>query len=897
MKSHPLKVERELHGWSQAKVAEAVGTNVRTVIRWEQGQSVPYPYYREQLCTLFGKNARELGLVVQEGDAASGQGKPRDAQPITSTPAGVLFDPVIPSAPEGTIGLVGREGLLASVKQLLWENDGLNLALQGLPGMGKTALAVALAADPAVRDRFRDGILWAGLGQKPDVLGHLARWGKLLGVPPFEVGDVNSQASWGQALRAAIGRRRWLLVIDDAWDGEDALAFQVGGERCAHLLTSRLPHVAFSFAGERVLTVPELKQADGMALLARYVPNVVAQDRENAQALVQAVGSLPLALTLMGSYLASQAFTGQARRVRNALAQLQKTERRLHVSVPTVFGRRPASLPPDMPLSLHSVIALSDQRLSNQARAALRALSVFPPKPNSFSEEAALAVSADAVETLDELWDAGLLESSGPGYYALHKTIGDYARTQGREIEARQRLVAYMIWFVRSHEEDYEALEREQSNILAALDAAEQMELSQELLQGVMALIPFMRIRGQYTLANRLLIQAFQASLAQEKMQERLAVLRHQASFAELRGDYGHAERYSQEGLRLAREVGGQEDAECAFLTTLGLVAFQRGDYAQAKGVLEDGLQLSRSLGDRERICTLLIHLGGVLHFQGDFSRAEIRYQEALALARQFERFELLPVLLAYLGGLSHSQGRYQEAEQYYLEGLPLARSLGHREHLSLLLTNVGVMAYQRGDFAQSIAYLQEGLALALQIGHRAHVCLLLSNLGDMALEQGDYVQAEQYIREGISLAQHLENRNYLTNLLAHLGSALGGQGDYQQANAAFQESLDLARSQNSPLHISQTLVEWGEVHLKFRQLDAADTVFQEVLIYGRNNAGDPELLARALYGLACVAALRGNIAEATRLGQESAMQFEKIGHYKAREVREWLLSLSTSTS
>jgi len=161
MKSHPLKVERELHGWSQAKVAEAVGTNVRTVIRWEQGQSVPYPYYREQLCILFGKSVRELGLLAQEDDATSGQEKALDAQLITSiTPAGVLFDPATPSVPGGTSSLVGREGLLTSVKQLLWENDGLNLiALQGLPGMGKTALAVALAADPAVRDRFRDGIL------------------------------------------------------------------------------------------------------------------------------------------------------------------------------------------------------------------------------------------------------------------------------------------------------------------------------------------------------------------------------------------------------------------------------------------------------------------------------------------------------------------------------------------------------------------------------------------------------------------------------------------------------------------------------------------------------------------------------------------------------------------
>jgi tetratricopeptide (TPR) repeat protein len=216
---------------------------------------------------------------------------------------------------------------------------------------------------------------------------------------------------------------------------------------------------------------------------------------------------------------------------------------------------------------------------------------------------------------------------------------------------------------------------------------------------------------------------------------------------------------------------------------------------------------------------------------------------------------------------------------------------------LSTLLNNLGDMADHRGDIVQAIAYTQEGLALARQIGLRAMVCLLLSNLGAMAIEQGDYVQAEQYIREGISLAQQLENQNYVTFLLAHLGSALGGQGNYEQANASFQKSLDLARSQNSPWHISKTLSKWGEVHIKFLELNAADAVFQEVLIYGRNDGGDPESLARALYGLARIAALRDNVTEATHLGQESAMLFEKIGHYKARVVREWLLSLPTSTS
>ena len=42
-------------------------------------------------------------------------------------------------------------------------------ALGGLPGVGKTALAAAIATDPDVQAHFADGILWAGLGKSPDL--------------------------------------------------------------------------------------------------------------------------------------------------------------------------------------------------------------------------------------------------------------------------------------------------------------------------------------------------------------------------------------------------------------------------------------------------------------------------------------------------------------------------------------------------------------------------------------------------------------------------------------------------------------------------------------------------------------------------------------------------------
>src|SRR5579884_796692 len=69
---HPLKAARQQQGWSRATLAGILGVSVQTVMRWEQGRTLPYPYYREQLCHLFGKNIRELGLLPREHSDASG---------------------------------------------------------------------------------------------------------------------------------------------------------------------------------------------------------------------------------------------------------------------------------------------------------------------------------------------------------------------------------------------------------------------------------------------------------------------------------------------------------------------------------------------------------------------------------------------------------------------------------------------------------------------------------------------------------------------------------------------------------------------------------------------------------------------------------------------------------
>ena len=42
-----LRRARSLKGWSQAELAEQVGTSFEMVSRWERGVTVPSHYYRE----------------------------------------------------------------------------------------------------------------------------------------------------------------------------------------------------------------------------------------------------------------------------------------------------------------------------------------------------------------------------------------------------------------------------------------------------------------------------------------------------------------------------------------------------------------------------------------------------------------------------------------------------------------------------------------------------------------------------------------------------------------------------------------------------------------------------------------------------------------------------------
>ena len=165
-------------------------------------------------------------------------------------------------------------------------------AIYGLGGIGKSTLAAALAQEKDVQAYFPDGIFWATLGQQPDILSFLYGWIQALGDYDFKPMSVDAASL---QLRTLLADKKALLVVDDLWNVGDIEPFQIAGNNCKLLVTTREVPVK----GATPYNLDVMTETQSLALLRGYLGSeLTAKEQEQAKNLAKTVGYLPLALEL-----------------------------------------------------------------------------------------------------------------------------------------------------------------------------------------------------------------------------------------------------------------------------------------------------------------------------------------------------------------------------------------------------------------------------------------------------------------------------------------------------------------------------------------------------------------------------------------------------------------------
>ncbi|GAB4560602.1 MAG: hypothetical protein Kow0047_07340 [Anaerolineae bacterium] len=298
-------------------------------------------------------------------------------------------------------------------------------AIHGLGGIGKSTLAAALAHDPQVRAHFKDGILWATLGEQPEALSLLSSWIQALG--DYDFHPTTLQAATDH-LRTLLQDKTALLVVDDVWEVGHARHFLVGGSRCRVLITTREALIARAM-GASLYPLDVMTEEQALKLFANRLGRALDGEERAARELAREVGYLPLALELAAGQVAEGVPWEEL------LADLRAEIARLEALEPPgadeiddeAIHKR---------LSLRASFHLSLRRLSSERRERFAWLGITPEDVQLTPRMAATLWDMDESEAREELRYLrdkalllpGLSVADGVSTYRLHDLLRDLAR-------------------------------------------------------------------------------------------------------------------------------------------------------------------------------------------------------------------------------------------------------------------------------------------------------------------------------------------------------------------------------------------------------------------------------------------------------------------------------------
>ncbi|MFB9907089.1 AfsR/SARP family transcriptional regulator [Allokutzneria oryzae] len=648
-------------------------------------------------------------------------------------------------------------------------------SIEGVPGVGKTALAVHIGHQLA--RQFPDGQLFVDLrgfteGTTPlDAGGALNRMLSSVGVPAAKIpADLDDRAAM---LRSTLANKRMLIVLDNAATEDQVRPLIPAASGCLVLITSRQRMTGLDSSCPFVLDM--LPAPDAVELFTRIAGIPASAVVEQ---IVELCGRLPLAIRIAAARLRARA----AWSPEHLLARMLDEHR--------VIGELTAGA-----LSVRASFHMSYKRLSAAAQRALRLLGISPIAELDVYSAAAL-LDRDLRSTDDafqELTDAYLVDEWRPGRFRTHDLVRAYAR----EVSARtdtdddRRSALTCLFDHYLHNSSLAWQTQPQIARSAPSTIAPPRTPSPGFADAVAARSWFEVERGNITTVL--------AHCADHGWPE------HAIQMAGSLNWFVDGYVYTDEGrsihessLRAARALDDLPKVAAA-MRGLATMYWRTGQYPLALDTYTASLDLAEQLGSVTDKARSHHGLGLVYWRLGRFGEALDRLRLALGLYEEINDQVAQLRLRHAVGVLLRQRGHYAESAEYIQRTLALAESSGEPTTVAVTLHALALSNVKLDRPTVAMQQLQRASALNKELGYRDNECYVLQGISLAHRALGQWDEALRTIESALRMSRDLSNRNCELETLISLGETLCGMGRAQEALAPLHSGLELAWSLDQP--------------------------------------------------------------------------------------------------
>ncbi|HXX78900.1 MAG TPA: LuxR C-terminal-related transcriptional regulator, partial [Ktedonobacteraceae bacterium] len=208
------------------------------------------------------------------------------------------------------------------------------------------------------------------------------------------------------------------------------------------------------------------------------------------------------------------------------------------------------------------------------------------------------------------------------------------------------------------------------------------------------------------------------------------------------RGHLSEGRRWVEQLLRYSDGITAALRAKA--LNDVGWFAYQQDDYAQAKKWFNEGLSIARQIGGKKETGVSLHRLSLVAWREEDYLPLQTYSDEALIIFNELGDKEGIADTLLLLSETFFQSEDYENSYRMREQAMALFRDLGDQWAIAYSLIELADVVFMQGDAVIARKLTEESLSISIDLGYMSVIAYGLEHLAKISAAMDEPVRAAQ---------------------------------------------------------------------------------------------------------------------------------------------------------